>query len=128
MITRSDNGRASAVFARVGDAGLRALGPARGMRDFTVSGYWGSVHFSAADQARFFRGFDLLVPQRSRAVRAPAALVDRRLAALGLLALLAARRLAHLLQGRLAPHRPRLGSSTRPPSSSAGRCASRWPC
>ena len=67
MITRSDNGLATAVFARVGDAGLRALAARAGMRSFSVSGYWSGAHFSAADQARFFRVFDLLVPKRSRA-------------------------------------------------------------
>jgi hypothetical protein len=66
MITRSDNKLASAVFARVGDAGLRALAARAGMRRFSVSGYWSGAHFSADDQARFFRVFDLLVPKRSR--------------------------------------------------------------
>ena len=66
MITRSDNGLATAVFARVGDAGLRALAARAGMRSFSVSGYWSGAHFSAADQARFFRVLDLLVPERSR--------------------------------------------------------------
>jgi D-alanyl-D-alanine dipeptidase len=66
MITRSDNNLATAVFARVGDAGLRALAARAGMRGFSVSGYWSGAHFSAADQARFFRVFDRLVPRRSR--------------------------------------------------------------
>jgi D-alanyl-D-alanine dipeptidase len=66
MITRSDNKLATAVFAHVGDAGLRALAARAGMRSFSVSGYWSGSHFSAADQARFFRIFDLLVPKRSR--------------------------------------------------------------
>jgi D-alanyl-D-alanine dipeptidase len=67
MITRSDNDLASAVFARVGDADLGALAAKAGMRSFSVSGYWSGAHFSAADQARFFRVFDRLVPPRSRA-------------------------------------------------------------
>ena len=67
MITRSDNRLATAVFERVGDAGLRALAARAGMRSFSVSGYWSGSHFSAGDQARFFRAFDLLVPERSRA-------------------------------------------------------------
>jgi D-alanyl-D-alanine dipeptidase len=67
MITRSDNDLATAVFARVGDAGLHALAARAGMRSFSVSGYWSGAHFSAADQARFFRAFDRLVPRRSRA-------------------------------------------------------------
>ncbi len=67
MITRSDNKLATAVFARVGDLRLRALAARAGMQSFSVSGYWSGSHFSAADQARFFRVFDLLVPKRSRA-------------------------------------------------------------
>jgi D-alanyl-D-alanine dipeptidase len=66
MITRSDNRLATAVFARVGDARLRALAARAGMRDFSVAGYWSGAHFSASDQARFFRAFDRLVPARSR--------------------------------------------------------------
>jgi hypothetical protein len=64
MITSSDNELATAVFARVGDAGLRALAARAGMTSFSVSGYWSGSHFSAADQARFFRVFDQLVPRR----------------------------------------------------------------
>jgi D-alanyl-D-alanine dipeptidase len=66
MITRSDNELATAVFARVGDAGLRTVAARAGMRRFSVSGYWSGAHFSAADQARFFRVFDRLTPPRSR--------------------------------------------------------------
>jgi D-alanyl-D-alanine dipeptidase len=66
MITRSDNKLATAVFARVGALRLRALAARAGMQSFSVSGYWSGSHFSAADQARFFRVFDLLVPERSR--------------------------------------------------------------
>jgi D-alanyl-D-alanine dipeptidase len=66
MITVSDNDRADAIYARVGDAGLLDLARRAGMRDLTVAGFWGSVFFSAADQARFFRRFDALVPPRSR--------------------------------------------------------------
>jgi D-alanyl-D-alanine dipeptidase len=66
MITRSDNKLATAVFARVGDAGLRDVAVRAGMRRFSVSGYWSGAHFSAADQARFFRVFDRLTPPRAR--------------------------------------------------------------
>ena len=66
MITRSDNELATSVFARVGDAGLRTVAARAGMRRFSVSGYWSGAHFSAADQARFFRVFDRLTPPRSR--------------------------------------------------------------
>jgi D-alanyl-D-alanine dipeptidase len=67
MITVSDNDRASAIYRRVGDAGLLALARRAHMRDLTVAGYWGSTYFSAADQARFFLRFDSLVPPASRA-------------------------------------------------------------
>ena len=66
MIRRSDNDAAGAVYARVGDAGLLDLARRAGMRDLTVAGHWGGVHFSAADQARFFYRFDSFVPARSR--------------------------------------------------------------
>jgi D-alanyl-D-alanine dipeptidase len=66
MITVSDNDLADVIYSRVGDAGLLALARRAGMRDLTVAGYWGSVFFSAADQARFFLRFDSLVPRRSR--------------------------------------------------------------
>jgi len=67
MITASDNDRADSIYARVGDAGLLDVAGRAGMRDLTVAGYWGSVFFSAADQARFFLRFESLVPRRSRA-------------------------------------------------------------
>jgi D-alanyl-D-alanine dipeptidase len=66
MITRSDNDRASAVYGRLGDGALLDLARRAHMRDLTVAGHWGSVFFSAADQARFFRRFDRLTPHRSR--------------------------------------------------------------
>ena len=66
MITVSDNARASAIYRRVGDVRLRRLAQRVGMRNFTVSYCWGCAFFSAADQARFFWGFDRLVPPRSR--------------------------------------------------------------
>jgi D-alanyl-D-alanine dipeptidase len=66
MITMSDNKRANSIYARVGDGGLLAVARRARMRDLTVAGYWGSVFFSAADQARFFRGFSAMVPPPSR--------------------------------------------------------------
>ncbi|HEY1273684.1 MAG TPA: M15 family metallopeptidase [Thermoleophilaceae bacterium] len=67
MIQVSDNGRATAVYRRVGDAALRALAARAHMRTFSIFGFWGSAFFSAEDQARFFFVFDRLVPPRSRA-------------------------------------------------------------
>jgi hypothetical protein len=66
MITMSDNDRADWIYARVGDGGLLAVARRAGMRHLTVAGYWASVFFSAADQARFFRRFSAMVPRRSR--------------------------------------------------------------
>jgi D-alanyl-D-alanine dipeptidase len=66
MITVSDNGMADAIYRRVGDAALRRLARRVGMRSFSVEYHWGSAHFSALDQARFFLLFDRLVPRRSR--------------------------------------------------------------
>jgi D-alanyl-D-alanine dipeptidase len=66
MITVSDNGLATAVYRRVGDARLQRLARRARMRSFSVAYHWGSAFFSAADQARFFYVFDRLVPPRSR--------------------------------------------------------------
>jgi hypothetical protein len=66
MITMSDNNRADAVYARVGDGGLLRVARRARMRDLTVAGYWASVFFSAADQAGFFRRLPSMVPPRSR--------------------------------------------------------------
>ena len=76
------------------------------MRRFSVGGYWSGAHFSAADQARFFAS-STDSSRRARAPRARCCSSIVALAALGLLALLARRRLPDLLQGRLALHRPR---------------------
>jgi D-alanyl-D-alanine dipeptidase len=66
MIIRSDNEKADAVYARVGDAALMALARRAGMRDFSVAYHWGAARFSAADQARFMRRFARLTPRVSR--------------------------------------------------------------
>ena len=59
MITYSDNDSASAVYARVGDAGLEEVAGRAGMRSFSVTpGYWGGAQVTAADLARFFYGLD----------------------------------------------------------------------
>ena len=67
MITTSDNGRATAVFSRVGAAAVVDLARRARMRSFAIGGYWSGATFSAEDQARFFRVVDRLVPPRSRA-------------------------------------------------------------
>ena len=66
MITVSDNGRASAIYGRVGGAALQALARRARMRTFSDVGYWSGALFSATDQARFFAVFDRLTPPRSR--------------------------------------------------------------
>jgi Beta-lactamase enzyme family len=66
MITRSDNDSADAIYARVGDAGLREVATAAGMRRFSVAVSWGYAQVTAADMARFFRRVRRLVPPRHR--------------------------------------------------------------
>jgi hypothetical protein len=67
MIVVSGNRAASRVHALVGDAGLADVGRAAGMRALRLNGTWSEVEITAADQARFFRRFDRLVPRRHRA-------------------------------------------------------------
>ena len=67
MIRRSDNDRADAVYARVGDAGLLRVARLARMRHFAVAGYWASAQITALDQARLFLRVDRLVPERNRA-------------------------------------------------------------
>ncbi len=55
MIKVSDNSAADAIYAQVGDAGLRAVAKRAGMRDFEPTpGFWGGAQITAADMARFF--------------------------------------------------------------------------
>jgi beta-lactamase class A len=66
MITRSDNDSADAIYARVGDAGLRDVATAAGMRRFSVAASWGYAQVTAADLARFFAQIRRVVPPRHR--------------------------------------------------------------
>jgi hypothetical protein len=66
MITRSDNDSADAIYARVGDTGLREVAAAAGMRRFRVAVSWGYAQVTAADLARFFARVPRLVPPRHR--------------------------------------------------------------
>jgi len=66
MIRWSDNDRADAVYARVGDRGLSVVAKRAGMRAFTVAGYWASATITARDQAVFFRRTFRMVPARAR--------------------------------------------------------------
>jgi D-alanyl-D-alanine dipeptidase len=67
MIASSDNGAASAVYARVGAEAVRRLARRAGMRRFSVSERWTRARFSAEDQARLFARIDSLPPPGSRA-------------------------------------------------------------
>ncbi|MBN1529629.1 MAG: hypothetical protein JW895_11245 [Thermoleophilaceae bacterium] len=67
MIEMSDNDRADAVYARVGDSGLLRVARRAHMRHFATHGYWASATITAIDQARLFRRIDRIVPRRNRA-------------------------------------------------------------
>jgi hypothetical protein len=55
MITLSDNDAAGAIYAQVGDEGLKRVARRAGMRDFEPTpGFWGGAQITAADMARFF--------------------------------------------------------------------------
>jgi beta-lactamase class A len=66
MVRLSDNDAASAIHARVGVAGLAALGRRVGMRGFVPHAVWGGSSITADDQARLFLRIDWLVPRRHR--------------------------------------------------------------
>jgi hypothetical protein len=67
MITVSDNNAASAVYRRVGAAGLYRVAAAAHMTHFRDVGNWADAHITAADQARLFLRIDRLAPKRHRA-------------------------------------------------------------
>lgn len=66
MITVSDNGAATSVFARVGPEGLDAVAHRAGLRDFRASTAWGASEISAADMATMFADLDRVFPERHR--------------------------------------------------------------
>jgi D-alanyl-D-alanine dipeptidase len=66
MIVLSGNKVASIIQGKVGTAALWDVARDAGMRDFSVSGSWGSSLITAADQARFFRRFDRMIPAGTR--------------------------------------------------------------
>ena len=63
MITVSDNDAASAVYRRVGGAGLYRVARAAHMTHFADVGNWADAHITAADQARLFLRIDRLAPR-----------------------------------------------------------------
>jgi zinc D-Ala-D-Ala dipeptidase len=66
MIVLSGNKVASIIQRKVGTAALWQVARDAGMRDFSVSSSWGSALISAADQARFVRRFDRMIPAGTR--------------------------------------------------------------
>jgi hypothetical protein len=66
MITVSDNNAASAVYRRVGGAGLYRVAAAAHMTHFRDVGNWADAHITAADQVRLFLRIDKLAPKRHR--------------------------------------------------------------
>lgn len=66
MITFSDNDAATAVYSRVGDAGMYDVAERAGMSDFSVAVSWGYAEISAADMALLFSRLDRVLPRSSR--------------------------------------------------------------
>jgi D-alanyl-D-alanine dipeptidase len=66
MIVLSGNKVASILQRRMGGDALWEVARDAGMRDFSVGASWGSALISAADQARFFRRFDRMIPAGTR--------------------------------------------------------------
>ncbi len=54
MIRASDNDAATAIYDRVGPAGLQRLAHRSGMHRFIPNPVWGGCQVTARDQARFF--------------------------------------------------------------------------
>jgi Beta-lactamase enzyme family len=66
MVRVSDNGAATAVYGRVGTAGLNRLAHRAGMRRFVPNPVWGGCQVTARDQARFFARIRRLLPPQHR--------------------------------------------------------------
>lgn len=66
MIRVSDNDAANWVSFQVGPRRMRALARRAGMKDFTYSTTWGASTSSPADQARFMKQLENLLPSRHR--------------------------------------------------------------
>jgi hypothetical protein len=66
MITRSDNGAATAIYNRVGEAALYRLAHDIGLDHFTTQPTWGLTTLTAGSQARFFSHIQDFIPKRHR--------------------------------------------------------------
>lgn len=66
MVVESDNDSADAIYARVGDPGLREVAERAGLRRFEVAVSWGYAQVTAADMARFFSRVRALLPRPHR--------------------------------------------------------------
>jgi hypothetical protein len=66
MVAESDNDSADAIYARVGDPGLRAVAERAALRRFQVSASWGYAQVTAADMARFFSRVREVLPRPHR--------------------------------------------------------------
>jgi L-asparaginase II len=66
MVTFSDNGAATATYARVGAGALHRIARAAGMTRFSVGGNWADALLTPHDQARLFLRIDRLAPRRHR--------------------------------------------------------------
>jgi Beta-lactamase enzyme family len=66
MIVESDNDSADAIYARVGDPGLRAVAERAGLRRFEVAASWGYAQVTAADMARYFSRVRGVLPRPHR--------------------------------------------------------------
>jgi hypothetical protein len=67
MVRRSDDVAATTIRNRLGDARLRRLARAAGLRDLVLRPVWGMSTTSARDQARLFARLPRLLPPRHRA-------------------------------------------------------------
>lgn len=66
MIRKSRDDPASAIFAIVGQQGLRRLADRAGMSHFATSSRWGLTQITARDISRYFYAIDDLTPPRHR--------------------------------------------------------------
>jgi hypothetical protein len=66
MVRSSDNDAANTIFRDVGPTGLSELAARARMEAFAAGPAWGASRVTAADQARFFRSLDRLLPPRYR--------------------------------------------------------------